>query len=158
MMQEATPLQLAAHMSHKARIAKIEARSIDRRPAPVPAPAPVPEPAIDIAIVEDRPPLPAPKYPPVEFIIVACSRHFAVTVIDIKSARRSKYIVRPRQVAMYLAKTRTLLTLPAIGRRFGGRDHTTVLHAVRKIERLIPVDWMLAHDVAMLEIEIGARA
>ena len=55
--------------------------------------------------------------------------------------------VRPRQVAMYLAKTLTLRSLPEIGRRFGGRDHTTVLHAVRKIEALVAKDVSLSDEV-----------
>lgn len=68
--------------------------------------------------------------------------------IDMVSARRTANVVRPRQVAMYLAKTVTLRSLPEIGRRFGGRDHTTVLHAVRKIEGLIKIDADLAARVA----------
>jgi chromosomal replication initiator protein len=60
-------------------------------------------------------------------------------------------VVRPRQIAMYLAKTLTLRSLPEIGRRFGGRDHTTVLHAVRKIEGLVGNDNMLAEEVELLK-------
>ena len=70
----------------------------------------------------------------IEDILKFVSRHYNVTRTDILSARRTKTIVRPRQIAMYLAKTMTPRSLPEIGRRFGGRDHTTVLHAVRKIE------------------------
>jgi len=67
-----------------------------------------------------------------------------VTLIDLKSARRTAEVVQPRQIAMYLVKTLTTRSLPDIGRRFGGRDHTTVLHAVRKIERLCETDPVLA--------------
>ena len=67
------------------------------------------------------------------------------------SARRTANVVRPRQVAMYLSKVMTLRSLPEIGRRFGGRDHTTVLHAVRKIEGLTGSDEALREDVRALK-------
>ena len=60
----------------------------------------------------------------------------------------------PRQVAMYLAKTLTLRSLPEIGRRFGGRDHTTVLHAVRKIEGLVGNDMALAEEIEILKRQL----
>jgi chromosomal replication initiator protein len=63
-------------------------------------------------------------------------------------------VVRPRQVAMYLAKTLTLRSLPEIGRRFGGRDHTTVLHAVRKIENLVNKDSSLAGEIDLLKRQL----
>jgi chromosomal replication initiator protein len=63
-------------------------------------------------------------------------------------------VVRPRQVAMYLAKTLTLRSLPEIGRRFGGRDHTTVLHAVRKIEGLVGNDMALAEEIEILKRQL----
>jgi chromosomal replication initiator protein len=62
--------------------------------------------------------------------------------------------VRPRQVALYLAKTLTLRSLPEIGRRFGGRDHTTVLHAVRKIEGLVGNDMALAEEIEILKRQL----
>jgi chromosomal replication initiator protein len=67
------------------------------------------------------------------------------------SSRRTANVVRPRQIAMYLAKTLTLRSLPEIGRRFGGRDHTTVLHAVRKIEHLADTDKVLADEIDILK-------
>ena len=67
------------------------------------------------------------------------------------SSRRTANVVRPRQIAMYLAKTLTLRSLPEIGRRFGGRDHTTVLHAVRKIESLVGNDNVLAEEIELLK-------
>ncbi|KAF0124227.1 MAG: dnaA, partial [Methylocystaceae bacterium] len=60
-------------------------------------------------------------------------------------------VVRPRQIAMYLSKVLTLRSLPEIGRRFGGRDHTTVLHAVRKIEELAAKDKGLAEVIELLK-------
>ncbi len=79
------------------------------------------------------------------------ARHYNVSRSDLLSSRRTANVVRPRQVAMYLAKTLTLRSLPEIGRRFGGRDHTTVLHAVRKIESLIGTDNMLAAEIEALK-------
>jgi chromosomal replication initiator protein len=67
------------------------------------------------------------------------------------SSRRTANVVRPRQIAMYLAKVLTLRSLPEIGRRFGGRDHTTVLHAVRKIEGLVNGDRGLADEIEVLK-------
>jgi hypothetical protein len=153
-IHHATPTQLAAHMSHKARMARIDARSIDRRPPP---PAPIPKPPAPVVEMygPPAPPPPPPKYPAVETITATCCRHFGVSLADMKCDGRAADIVRPRQVAMFLAKTHTLNSLPQIGRRFGGRDHTTVLHAVRKIGRLIREDWTVAHDVAAIEAEIG---
>ena len=66
------------------------------------------------------------------------------------SARRARNIARPRQVAMYLAKMLTAFSYPEIGRQFGGRDHTTVMHAVRTIEGLIASDKGIAEDVQLL--------
>ena len=60
-------------------------------------------------------------------------------------------MVRPRQVAMYLAKTLTLRSLPEIGRRFGGRDHTTVLHSVRKVEQMMRDDNELSQEIELLK-------
>ena len=75
-----------------------------------------------------------PKRVKIEDIQRIVARQYNVSRSDLLSSRRTANVVRPRQVAMYLAKTLTLRSLPEIGRRFGGRDHTTVLHAVRKIE------------------------
>jgi chromosomal replication initiator protein len=69
---------------------------------------------------------------------------------DILSPRRTRSIARPRQVAMFLSKRLTAKSLPEIGRRFGGRDHTTVIHAVRKIEELRSLDSQIAEDVELL--------
>ena len=76
--------------------------------------------------------------------------HYDVRVAEMFSARRARNIARPRQVAMYLAKTLTSLSYPEIGRRFGGRDHTTVMHAVRSIEGLINTDNSISEDVQLL--------
>ncbi len=79
------------------------------------------------------------------------ARQFNVSKNDLLSNRRTRVIVRPRQIAMYLAKVMTPRSLPEIGRRFGGRDHTTVLHAVRKIEELSSKDQKIAHEIELLK-------
>jgi len=76
--------------------------------------------------------------------------HFNLRMSDLTSARRARAVARPRQVAMYLAKTLTTKSFPEIGRSFGGRDHTTVLHAVRKIEQLRETDAQLDEDIEVL--------
>lgn len=90
----------------------------------------------------------------IEEIQTAVSRHFRVARADILSARRTANVVMPRQIAMYLAKSLTLRSLPEIGRRFGGRDHTTVLHAVRKIEALLSKDKELESDIESIKTEL----
>lgn len=79
------------------------------------------------------------------------AEHFNVRVSDMHSVRRLRTVVRPRQIAMYLTKTLTPLSLPEIGRKFGGRDHTTVLHAVKKVEELISKDLSLQEDIDLLK-------
>jgi len=87
----------------------------------------------------------------VEDILRVVAKHYGVSRADLLSSRRTANVVRPRQIAMYLAKTLTLRSLPEIGRRFGGRDHTTVLHAVRKIEGLVQGDKGLAEEIDALK-------
>ncbi len=86
----------------------------------------------------------------IEEIQKRVSEHFNVRVTDMHSARRARAVARPRQVAMYLSKQLTARSLPEIGRKFGGRDHTTVMHAVRKIEELKSTDPGFAEDVELL--------
>ncbi len=86
----------------------------------------------------------------IDDILKVVGRHYNVARADLLSPRRARSIVRPRQIGMYLAKKLTPRSLPEIGRRFGGRDHSTVLHAVRKIEELLLTDEHLAREVALL--------
>jgi chromosomal replication initiator protein len=95
-----------------------------------------------------------PKRVKIEDIQRIVARHYNVSRGDLLSSRRTANVVRPRQVAMYLAKTLTLRSLPEIGRRFGGRDHTTVLHAVRKIENLVGNDSSLAEEIEGLKRQL----
>ncbi|MBE1236149.1 chromosomal replication initiator protein DnaA [Phaeovibrio sulfidiphilus] len=76
--------------------------------------------------------------------------HYQIRVQEMQSARRAQAVARPRQVAMYLAKNLTRLSLPAIGQAFGGRDHTTVLYALRKVQALMNEDREFADDVDFL--------
>ena len=92
-----------------------------------------------------------PKKVKIEDIQRVVSKHFNVTKADLLSARRTRTVVRPRQIAMYLAKALTPRSLPEIGRRFGNRDHTTVLHAVRKIEEMATADRGFADEIEMLK-------
>lgn len=86
----------------------------------------------------------------IEEIQKRVAQHFNIRVADMYSARRARSVARPRQVAMYLAKQLTSRSLPEIGRKFGGRDHTTVMHAVRKVEELRDQDSGFAEDVDLL--------
>ncbi len=95
-----------------------------------------------------------PKRVKIEDIQRIVARQYNVSRADLLSSRRTANVVRPRQVAMYLAKTLTLRSLPEIGRRFGGRDHTTVLHAVRKIEALVGNDAVLAEEIEVLKRQL----
>ena len=78
------------------------------------------------------------------------SEHFGLKQADLISPGRARALARPRQAAMWLAKQLTTRSLPDIGRRFGGRDHTTVLHAVRRIDELRAGDPQLARDLEVL--------
>ncbi len=78
------------------------------------------------------------------------SEHFNIRLADMIGPKRVRTIARPRQVAMYLAKTMTTRSLPEIGRRFGGRDHTTIMHGIRKVEELMSTDSQLAEDINLL--------
>jgi len=92
-----------------------------------------------------------PRRVKIEDIQKLVANHYSVTRADILSSRRTATVVKPRQVAMYLAKALTLRSLPEIGRRFGGRDHTTVLHAVRKIEGLTAVNPTMKEEIELLK-------
>lgn len=92
-----------------------------------------------------------PKRVKIDDILRVVTKHFGVNRADLLSSRRNRSIVRPRQIGMYLAKSLTSRSLPEIGRRFGGRDHTTVLHAIRKIDELIEADSSLREDVEILK-------
>lgn len=99
-----------------------------------------------------------PKRIRIEEIQRIVAKHYNVSKAELLSSRRTRNIVKPRQVAMYLAKVMTPRSLPEIGRRFGGRDHTTVLHAVRKIEDLSGKDAAIAQEMDLLRRLIADQA
>ncbi len=161
-------LSAAARLTaYKARRARFEARGAKDTPLPVMAPEPDPEPVLEHveliqswidrqrqihqAAIDIRADAPLPTKPSVVQIQRVCAEHFNFYVTELCSQRRLGPLVRARQIAMYLTKTLTNRSLPEIGRRFGHRDHTTVLHAVRKIETRMEDDADLAHDIRTLK-------
>jgi chromosomal replication initiator protein len=86
----------------------------------------------------------------IEEIQKRVSEHWNIRLTDMSSARRARAVARPRQVAMYLAKRLTSRSLPEIGRKFGNRDHTTVMHAVQRVTELMAADTAFAEDVELL--------
>ena len=87
----------------------------------------------------------------IDEIMKRTCEHYDLRMSDMVSARRSRSVARPRQMAMYLSKKLTPRSYPEIGRKFGGKDHTTVLYAVRKIEELMQTDAQLAEDAQLLQ-------
>lgn len=92
-----------------------------------------------------------PRRIKIDDILKMITKHFGVNRSDLLSSRRNRSIVRPRQIGMYLAKNLTSRSLPEIGRRFGNRDHTTVLHAIRKVEELMADDLSLKEEIDLLK-------
>jgi len=84
------------------------------------------------------------------------AEYFKMRIADLHSKRRNRQITRPRQMAMALAKELTSMSLPEIGDAFGGRDHTTVLHAQRKVQELITTDARVREDYQSLQRILGA--
>ncbi len=87
----------------------------------------------------------------IEEIMKKVCEYYGIRMSDLVSARRTRSVARPRQMAMYLAKSLTPRSYPEIGHKFGGRDHTTILHGVRKIEQLIAIDTQIAEDAQILQ-------
>jgi len=92
----------------------------------------------------------------IEEIQKKVAEHFNIRLSDMSSPRRARAVARPRQIAMYLAKQLTSRSLPEIGRTFGGRDHTTVMHAVSRIESLKLEDALMADDLELLKRNLEA--
>lgn len=90
------------------------------------------------------------KFITIEQIQKKVAERYNIKVSDMSSSRRSRSIARPRQVAMYLAKNLTMKSLMEIGKKFGGKDHTTVMHAVKKVEQIIRQDADFAEDIKLL--------
>ncbi len=90
----------------------------------------------------------------VEEILKRVSIHFNMKISDMKSAKRLKAVVLPRQIAMYLSRQLTSCSYPEIGDRFGGKDHSTIIHAIRKIEKLMKEDFQLRTTIENLRKEL----
>lgn len=90
----------------------------------------------------------------VEEILKRVSSHFNIKISDIKSPKRLKAVVLPRQIAMYLSRQLTSSSYPEIGDRFGGKDHSTIIHAIRKIEKLMEEDFQLSSTIENLKKEL----
>lgn len=90
----------------------------------------------------------------VEEILKKVSSHFNIKISDIKSAKRLKAVVLPRQIAMYLSRQLTSSSYPEIGERFGGKDHSTIIHAIRKIEKLMENDFQIRSTIESLKNEL----
>jgi hypothetical protein len=160
---EPTESDIARNAERKARLARLTGVPKPSSPAPLP-PSFLAEPIINIVEPEEPPEhdrdwliISTPQRDFAEFPLLVTeiqrlvAKRYKLRRADILSHRRTANIVLPRQIAMYLAKTMTLRTLPDIGRRFGGRDHTTVLHAVHKIERMRATDPEFDAQIRALE-------
>jgi chromosomal replication initiator protein len=90
----------------------------------------------------------------VEEIIKKVSSHFNIKISDIKSPKRLKAIVLPRQIAMYISRQLTSCSYPEIGERFGGKDHSTIIHAIRKIEKIMEDDFQLRNTIENIKKEM----
>lgn len=129
---------------------------IEPEPQPAPPPEPAPLPPIPNSLMAEAADLAAPPaLGNIKRIQLAVCKDYGVTLTDMLSRRRDAKIVRPRQVAMYLAKTLTERSLPEIGRRFGGRDHTTALSGIRKIEGLCSTDAALCDRMTAIAESLG---
>ena len=126
----------------------------DLKPEPEPEIVPEPEPVAAVVDVVDSDEV-LPAVPSVRDVQVAVCWYFGFRLTDFLSHRRTGKLIYPRQISMWLAKTLTMKTLPQLGRAFGGRDHTTILHAVRKIENLRQTDEhtrvLLAHLMGVIK-------
>ncbi|NOR50128.1 MAG: chromosomal replication initiator protein DnaA, partial [Desulfuromonadales bacterium] len=90
----------------------------------------------------------------VEEIIKKVSNHFNIKISDIKSPKRHKAVVLPRQIAMYISRQLTSCSYPEIGERFGGKDHSTIIHAIRKIEKIMEDDFQLRNTIENIKKEM----
>jgi hypothetical protein len=122
-----------------------ERPAVGRLPRPTPTPEDMIVSPKTVVLTAGRAPFTPARL--IESIIHACCQHFAISRVDVISQRRTARVVYARQVAMHVARLDTTKSLPEIGRRFGGRDHTTVLHGCRKIEEGAMRDPEIAADV-----------
>lgn len=149
----------AAH--HELTKRDIEAKkTLSATPPPPPVIPPRPPDPVRPPVVVSIPPLIdepeiIPHQPTVRAIITAVCAHYETDPVDILSKRRPDSVVKARHIAMFLARKHTLKSLPDIGRRIGNKDHTTVIHAINKINKLLEVDLSVAADIAAIEAKIA---
>src|SRR5207253_2906496 len=93
----------------------------------------------------------------IEAIQHAVAEYYTIAIDEMRGKRRDKHIVFPRQVAMYLIREETESSLPVIGGAFGGRDHTTALHAIEKITELVREDGRLQSDIRQIRQQLHSR-
>lgn len=169
-VQNPTPTALELHRLHIERVRRINARAVPvQKPTPeppqqitipvaLPRPAAAPTPSTLQSRLQFLAPIEILDRPPTigEIIGVVCRVH-GISKVDLLSHRRIAAYVAPRQLAMYLAREMTGNSLPAIGYQFGGRDHTTIMHAVRKIAALVAEDADFAAQVSEVRAFIEGR-
>ena len=134
-------------------IPRLKPRAINCIPyTSLPSPAPQSDQSIpdDSGAPPPLPPPPPPRPPTIRNIVAEVAAFHTITADQILSPNRTHRIVRPRQIACYLARNLTKLSLSQIGKRIGGRDHTTVLHSIQKVERLMVSDELLANQIDAL--------
>lgn len=168
--RDLTPTQRQALQQHRSFRASIRARAVPEATVTIQPPLIMPKPK---AVIRQAPVLPIiwpvipeaipePAWPIPRPITIAdiqdvvCAT-YRITKRALLGNRRDHPVLVPRHIAMYLARTLTPSSLPAIGRRFGNRDHTTALHGIRKIARLMKTDESLAHEVALLIEKITGK-
>jgi hypothetical protein len=172
-----TEEQYRQHTAHKQRQARIAQKAVKPKPDPVkdwikrqniPIPAPIdPTPTKDDVLnwIERQRelhssllallPVKTDGKPEIKAIQREVCAHYGISLKDMLSERRQRKLAFPRQVAVYLVRRLTTASFPDIGRRFGGRDHTTMLHADTKITRLLETDEQLKASVEMLVERLG---
>lgn len=174
---EPTTIELEAARRRERFRASIAARAAALHPAPA-AVAPVAPLSMADALAPQRfPPLyppphipdtfydsaawandePQPPHVTIRAIQRAVSDHFEMSVTEMLANRRNAPVVRIRQMAIYLCKELTGKSLPDIGRRFGGKDHTTILHAIRRVTALALADSNTAQDICIIKRKLGWR-
>ena len=141
------PRLLATLLEKSSRYDRIKERIKEAKTKPE---APKPEPEVRVVYVQAAPVIESPVGVPLTTILQAVCKYYGVTKADVVSHRRSAKVVRPRQVFMYLARELTPHSMPVISRLLGDRDHTTVLHGIRKIEKLRMVSPEVEYQVATL--------
>ena len=151
-------------IAQRERVKQVKAALYDQ-----PAPAELPEKAViprsfyvtyqpcdpDCAWVQAMKEDPIPKVVRIEDVKRVVCKRFMLNHRELVGSSRNRRVVRPRQIGMYLCREVTQRSLPEIGRKFGNRDHTTVLHALRKIKSLIEVDGEIAETVTVLKRRLG---